>query len=109
MFGQLRPSSIFQHLLNTGQLVGRLKNNYCYSYTTGDGIGRNKKAPYTASLTADGRGDAEATQESGGGDDADYNAAENEYSDSSVPSMPSYYYYYYYDESGIDICNELSL
>ena len=72
-------------------------------------MGRNKQAPYTSSLTADEIVDAEAMQESGGGDDTDYNEGENEYSDSSVPSTPSYYYYYYYDESGIDISNELTL
>ena len=77
MFGQLRPSSIFQHLLNTGQLLGMGKNNNFHSYTTGDGIGRNKHAPYTSHLTADEIGDAEAMQERGGWDGADYNAGEN--------------------------------
>ena len=53
------------------------KNNNFHSYTTGDGIGRNKHAPYTSHLTADEIGDAEAMQERGGWDGADYNAGEN--------------------------------
>ena len=89
LFGNLRPSSILQHLLHTG------------------GRGGYRQGPYSSSLYAEEMAPAENDKEMVDRlDTIESNESEDDVAFSEI-SSPSYYYYYYYDESGIDISNEI--